>query len=261
MILVDSLDEKIRESLARDAILVKEALESGFEGREKRLSLTVLEGKDATPEAVLKYYSGLKVGPSDTVLFYFSGHGAVDRARGHVLVLGEKLLWRSDVQDAIKGTKPRLAICLTDCCAGYGDELPEVPREVKVSWATVESLLFRHQGVVDINACSIGESRGAIPRAHCSLAHFWRDWENRPWSWTARRRIMFIGTTFFGLLESGPKTIRRREEPESKDQSGKPDPSSVPSPDPPVGRSWQGWSERRTRLAIYSGKSSGGSFD
>ena len=52
MILVDSLDEKIGESVARDAILVKEALESGFEGREKRLSLTVLEGKDATPEAV-----------------------------------------------------------------------------------------------------------------------------------------------------------------------------------------------------------------
>src|SRR5438874_4033450 len=97
LILVDSNDPNIGKSVAIDGRDVRNALEEGFKGREKMLSLQVLDGNDATPEAVAQYYRDLPVGPNDTVLFYFSGHGATHRERGHFLVARRKPILRSEV--------------------------------------------------------------------------------------------------------------------------------------------------------------------
>jgi len=116
-----------------------------------------LNGKDATPEAIRKYFDSLEMQPDDSLLFYFSGHGAAHRTKGHFIALGRKAILRSDLLEGMKGKKPRLAICLTDCCAGYLPNKPEVPRAVTFDWATLNSLFFRHRGVVDVNACTVGE--------------------------------------------------------------------------------------------------------
>ena len=157
LIIVDSLDRAIGKSVALDGEMVKDALTAGFKGHEDRLALTLLQGADATPAKLAAYYRDLKVGPTDTVLFYFSGHGATHSRRGHVIALGDKAVVRADLLEVIARKKPRLTVCLTDCCAVTLGGKPEVSRNVSFSWATIQSLLFRPSGLVDINACSIGE--------------------------------------------------------------------------------------------------------
>lgn len=158
LIVVDSLDEDIGKSVALDRDDVRDSLVAGFQGRERRLALKVLDGANATPGAVAQYFRDLTIDPADTVLFYFSGHGATHPDRGHVLALGRRPVLRADVLAALKGKKPRLAVCLTDCCAPVLKFKPEVRRAFNnVDRHTLDSLVFRHRGVVDINACSIGE--------------------------------------------------------------------------------------------------------
>jgi hypothetical protein len=157
LVVVDSLDPTIGKSVALDGDMVKDALTAGFKGHEDRLALTLLQGADATPAKVTAYYRDLKVGPTDTVLFYFSGHGATHSRRGHIMALGDKAVFRADLLEVIARKKPRLTVCLTDCCAVLFGGKPEVSRDLSFSWPTVQSLFLRHSGVVDINACSIGE--------------------------------------------------------------------------------------------------------
>jgi len=144
----------------------------------QRCTLKTLSGPDVTPDNVLAYYRTLKTGPSDGLLFYYTGHGQTTKEGEHALYMNGGQLKRADLRAAMALRKPRLLIVLTDCCASYegatasansktvaavspgepiGASVLAPARPGQANGTTLRDLLFRHQGVVDINAVRTGD--------------------------------------------------------------------------------------------------------
>jgi hypothetical protein len=118
-------------------------------------------------------------------LFYYLGHGATDKVKGHYLEMKTGRLYRKDLREAMARKNPRLQVLLTDSCAAYlpaasggsplGGEEAALPRLGLGSfWGldltsflgrpgaaagrekALSQLLFHQKGVVDINSSRTG---------------------------------------------------------------------------------------------------------
>lgn len=84
--------------------------------------LSVLEidrNKQITRRSVLNAISNVEPAPNDVLVFYYSGHGAVDPRQGHYFQLSgnSDTLLRSDLRNALLSRNARLTVMITDCCA------------------------------------------------------------------------------------------------------------------------------------------------
>lgn len=129
----------------------------------KREILVFNRDREATPAAILAAIKALDPATEDTVLFYYTGHGAADDD-GHYLALAGGRLYRRQIREAIERKQPKLTILLTDCCNLRSDGRrmiamapapPEPPAEPP---PLLRSLFFEPSGVVDFNASSPGEA-------------------------------------------------------------------------------------------------------
>lgn len=154
LIVADTNDARIGQHVESDRRIVVGAIEEAFPSH--RRTLRVLEGDDATPENVLQYYSALKNGTNDTLLFYYAGHGAVDDKPGHVLTMQTANLSRRTLVNTIMDKHARLNIILTDCCSVFSD-IKEFYAGAGYDHVTVRYLFFRHRGTVDLTAADIGK--------------------------------------------------------------------------------------------------------
>ena len=140
------------------------------QGRRDRIVPSVLDGENATPERILQYLETLQIGPQDSLLIYYRGHGAHSDVNGHELAMKHGHIKRSVVRSAMREKNARLSVLLTDCCDnviktdGSEDEKPKAHRRKPfaagevANWATISSLFFAGQGnLVDINACKPGQ--------------------------------------------------------------------------------------------------------
>lgn len=124
--------------------------------------LSIEEDRDATPATIERAIERLQPGPDDTVLFYYTGHGAIDDGGEYFDLKGGKLR-RKEVRAALEAKKPRLAALVTDCCnvRSDGERIaaaapgPDEPQDY-TPW--FRSLFIDPRGVVDVNACAPGES-------------------------------------------------------------------------------------------------------
>ncbi len=161
----DTGDPNIGPSVRQDLRTMRGLFESAFTEHKDRLTLDVLQGRNASRTAILDYYRKLETGPREALVFYFSGHGGTERRRGHLFqVLADDsdrptALWRDEVRSAMLAHQPRLTVLLSDCCS---DEIEFGPRERAVpeppAWQTVRCLFLQARGVVDVNSVSEGES-------------------------------------------------------------------------------------------------------
>lgn len=136
------------------------------------LVVTVLTGEEVTRERILTYYRALGPRPEDTLFFYYSGHGATDPKRGHVLDLkGRAPLFRDELRTAMMACNSRLIVILTDSCSNRklfdpnsrpGKGISDV-RSPPTS--LLRHLLLEHRGVVDLNASSFNPSLGLAEAA------------------------------------------------------------------------------------------------
>jgi hypothetical protein len=166
LLVCDTADAQIGDSVRADLDTMSSLLKDAFAEHKDRLELTTLTGKDVTRDAVLNYYRDLKPDPSETLLFYFSGHGATERQHGHYFQVypsaqedqTKPVLLRDEVRVAMQAKGPRLIVLLSDACSTLTDFSPEErPVTFSPQWETVRSLLLRPRGVVDINSVSEGE--------------------------------------------------------------------------------------------------------
>jgi hypothetical protein len=144
---------------------------------EHRYTLDVLTGADVSPSAIRQYYEKLAVESNETLLFYYLGHGAADKNKGHFLDMKQGRLYRSELRQVLKSKNARLTIILTDSCAPIEGTLPEnLPgnnmggktkakaekvvtsksESGKNSGTALRQLLLLPKGIVDINSSRIG---------------------------------------------------------------------------------------------------------
>ncbi|MDG3006875.1 PDZ domain-containing protein [Paludisphaera mucosa] len=147
---------------------VNAALSLGL-GADDQLVGKVFRGREVTPRNLLLYIASLKVDPNDTLLFYYTGHGATLDDQGHMLgLMGARgpdgrpvpqTLLRSQLRDALTAKGARLTVLLSDCCANLlpaappqpptpGNPAPGAPSGPTV----LQMLMFEHQGLVDLTS-------------------------------------------------------------------------------------------------------------
>jgi hypothetical protein len=163
LIVVDT-DINLKPHVEKDRDNFRRVLSDAFATRPHRLVLEVFEGTVATRQRVLGYYEALsgKVRPDDTLLFYYSGHGATyPQSGGHAMTLHhgdgprQRALFRAEVRQAMIGLNARHAVLLTDCCSKIPESVKaKIVREPpKASWPLIDILFFHHRGLTEINGC------------------------------------------------------------------------------------------------------------
>jgi hypothetical protein len=123
VLLVLDTDDGMGDTWGLDGENMKALIEHvvSKQGLQGRVIIDHFTGDKVSPKTVLDYYKRLDVGPDDALLFYFSGHGAFLKSKGHFLGFKRGPLFRKDLLAAMDKKKPRLRLVLTDCCANYVD--------------------------------------------------------------------------------------------------------------------------------------------
>jgi hypothetical protein len=123
----------------------------------------VLQGSKASSANIWKAIAKLDVGPDDTLLFYFSGHGANDHEHSLLYAVDEEELDRARLEKELLAKKARLTVLLTDACNSYldGDSrsrsflgAEKRPEDFSAQW---KALFATQRGLVHISAASPGE--------------------------------------------------------------------------------------------------------
>lgn len=163
-------------------------LTNGF-GQSRLLNLRVLSGANVRPDTITNAIRGMPVGPNDTLLFYYSGHGATIEGRGHALTTSHGVLMRDRLRNDMAARRPRLSVILTDCCSSLvkpGPPAPGMgapPGNPEIS-PLLRSLLLQHRGTVDVTSSSFGEaswgSQGTGGLFTAALTQALGSWEIRP---------------------------------------------------------------------------------
>ncbi|EMI53516.1 peptidase C14 caspase catalytic subunit p20 [Rhodopirellula sallentina SM41] len=162
---VIAADTTPASGLGGDIVADRNGVEQLFKKHVPANQLRIHVLKDPlSRDSILGAVNSLQVTPrQDSVVFYYSGHGAFDKAKGHFLSLpNHQELLRSELQLALINQEPRSALLVTDCCAG-GARFQGVPKavyaEVKAAQIApiLDHLLFKRSGFIDITSSKPGE--------------------------------------------------------------------------------------------------------
>jgi hypothetical protein len=129
----------------------------------------VFTGSKVTAEKILAYYAALQTQPSETLVFYYSGHGGLKAGKGHFLALRAGHLYRKDLLAAMTKHQPRLVVVLTDCCANpAGGAFQQEPPNVSIATIKVSSgqnpRALKQEPPGEMHAMLVYESRDVEPK-------------------------------------------------------------------------------------------------
>ena len=158
----DTLDRDIGQSVAVDLYHVDELFKANVP--ESRLSITIMKDDEIEPRSVVSRIRDLNIESGvDTVVFYYSGHGAFStRSNEHVFQPGGKRLNYLEVESAVRHLHPRLAVLISDACSVFlitPVPAPAYPPAVELSPA-FKSLFFDPKGIIFISASKPTEEAG-----------------------------------------------------------------------------------------------------
>ncbi|MDR0338302.1 MAG: PDZ domain-containing protein [Planctomycetaceae bacterium] len=140
---------------------VKQLFESNIPCSQ--LNIVTIPAEEMRESDIFKTVDSLDISNEDTLVFYYSGHGAFDRQnQQQFLQLSLGNVYRSELLKHIVQKSPRLSILLTDCCNVQVDsvarerqsEITVFPQEISPLF---KSLFIYCKGVVDITSSKLGE--------------------------------------------------------------------------------------------------------
>ena len=174
----DTLDKDIGKFVIEDL----QSLVSTFEqiGKKSLLPPVVLKDMDCNPAAIYESLDKLHIHSGDTVVFYFTGHGAYDKENGQFLQIprlgNNGDVSRNNLRDKLKEwvdkRQIRLGVIMTDMCnlqkiiampkpplpQGLGAEAPfdDLP--------IFKALFLESEGFVDVSSASTNEAAATYPQ-------------------------------------------------------------------------------------------------
>ena len=126
---------------------------------------TVIQGTKATMANVVNTLKSIQCGPDDIILYYFSGHGLMEKGKTYMLTADEQNLGREEVASIIDSKKARLNILISDCCSNSIDGL-SASRSISRSGQKIEAgefdqiykdLFLGYKGMMHLSAATEGE--------------------------------------------------------------------------------------------------------
>ena len=175
----DGADESVGSTVKLDLDKMKALFQANVPAAN--LNLIVLDAEDLTADKMLQAVDNLSVASNDTVVFYYSGHGAFDTSneKQFFQLTKQPNLYRDTLLTRIEGKKPRLSVLLSDCCntavadAGAGARTAGIsvaPRNpIATSFSPLFASLFLDcKGTVDMTSSKPGEDSVAL-RARGSI--------------------------------------------------------------------------------------------
>ncbi len=158
LIVADTEDEQIGQLCHLDGKRLYNTLRDEIP-RIRRGDIRILKGKAATKKEIVSLYESLEVKPTESIFFYFTGHGAQVRGGDHVLKMADgELFKRTELRDLLRAKEARLTVMITDSCSNTIPEQPSyamAPRMMGIiDYDVCRFLFFRHAGFVDINSAT-----------------------------------------------------------------------------------------------------------
>jgi len=164
LVIVADVNSNLKESVTADGENIAQLFSDNIPPQQ--LKIMTFMPRELTPTIIKQKITGLNVGTSDTIVFYYSGHGAYD-SEGHFCSItnpnqpnaNPNRLYFIEIQAAVEQHQPRLAVYIRDCCfvnveprqgatiaGARSDYVPTVVTPL------FDNLFFRRDGVVDIMA-------------------------------------------------------------------------------------------------------------
>ena len=158
VIVADTADGTIGPSVAVDVEMVEEAFRGNVP--ERQLKIHKLVDDEATVDDWLARIGRIQPANDDTLVVYYSGHGAYRRDKGHLFAPSGQLLPRQQLVAAMKQRGGRLGVLIGDCCSTLIEvpvPVPFLPPGDQVT-PLFDELFVKPRGFVDISATKPGES-------------------------------------------------------------------------------------------------------
>lgn len=163
-------------------LYLKDFLAEALKNREDRYTLNgdpdnvteqrALNGAEVTPDSVMQFLQGPEfvVAPTESILFYYCGHGAMEERRDqpafgrHFFLMGmagpqdRGILARDDVRNVLLQKKAKAVYIIADACSNYQavEPVAGAPENTPDFLAFYE-LFFRADGLVDVLAAAPGQ--------------------------------------------------------------------------------------------------------
>ncbi len=160
-----------RAGFGQNLVADRENMERVFRQHvpKSQLDIVLMDVKAITPDSLLAAVAKLEIEKEDTLVVYYSGHGANDdRNGGHYFQLKDDdgktaELQRRTLLAKMKEKQARLCVLLTDCCnlldrsSGNSKNATTTSSPKKMS-PLFEGLFLKAEGVVDITSSKLGEA-------------------------------------------------------------------------------------------------------
>jgi hypothetical protein len=155
----------IAQSLRVDLGTMSQMLDILESRKIAKVQKTVLQGTKATMANIVNTLKSIQCGNDDIVLYYFSGHGLMEKGKTYMLTADEKNLGREEVASIINSKNARLNMLISDCCSNSIDGL-SASRSISRSGQKIEAgeydqiykdLFLGYEGTMHLSAATEGE--------------------------------------------------------------------------------------------------------
>jgi hypothetical protein len=155
----------IAQSLRVDLGTVNQLLDILEKRKIATVDKIVLQGTKATMANILSTMNSLQANPNDVILYYFSGHGLMEKGKTYMLTADEKNLGRAQIESIMKSKNARFKMLITDACSNDVDGMTASRSISKGNQQidaglfdeTYKDLFWGYKGMMHLSASTEGE--------------------------------------------------------------------------------------------------------